>query len=182
MYEDDARKYRGEDTWAMVRRAWEQGETAQSCARRFDVGLDNLWRRRAKGNWRRDRSGGGPPEPMEGWDRFAARALEAFELRRDEVRMLAEVLAAAMAGGPIETVPIWHVGHVLRWRAERLGPETAAADRNWALGKADWTAAFWDGAGRLKPQHALDAVTLDANRAEWREDAGLPPGKAEDWP
>lgn len=40
-------KIRDEDTWAEIRRGWEQGETGASLARRYDVGLANLWRRRA---------------------------------------------------------------------------------------------------------------------------------------
>ena len=35
-------KIRDEDTWAEVRRGWEQGETGASLARRYDVGLANL--------------------------------------------------------------------------------------------------------------------------------------------
>jgi hypothetical protein len=40
-------KLRSEETWAEVRRGWERGETGASLARRYDVGLANLWRRRA---------------------------------------------------------------------------------------------------------------------------------------
>ena len=50
-YED--RKYRSDETWAEVRRAWEQGETGASLAKRYDVGLANLWRRRAAEGWER---------------------------------------------------------------------------------------------------------------------------------
>lgn len=182
MYDDAPRKYRDDDTWAMVRRAWEAGETARSCARRFDVGMDNLWRRRAKENWCRIRPQAATPEPTVGWERHAAQALDAFEVRRDETRMLAEALAAAMAGGPMERIPLWHVGWVLRWRAERLGAEAAAADRAWALGRAAWLADFWDEAGRFRPLAALDQTTLRANREAWREEAGLPPGVAESYP
>lgn len=182
MYDDGGRKYRDEETWEQVRRAWEGGETAQSCAKRFDVGIDNLWRRRAKGNWRRDRPEAPRPEPIEGWDRYARDRLAAFELQRDETRALAIKLAEAMAGGPLAEVPLWHVGFVLRWRAERLGSETAAKDRVWAEGRAGWLATFWTGEGRLAGLEYLDGVTLRANREAWREEMGLPPGEAEEWP
>ncbi|MDZ4364641.1 hypothetical protein [Brevundimonas sp.] len=44
-------KIRSGHIWEEVRRAWEAGETAASVARRYDVGMDNLWRRRAKEGW-----------------------------------------------------------------------------------------------------------------------------------
>ena len=182
MYEGQPRRIRNDDTWDEVRRAWEAGETGASLARRYDVGLANLWRRRASEGWTRRHGENDPaPEPVEGWDRFAQRKLGEFELRREEARALAQTLAAAMAGGEPDTVPLWDVGFVLAWRAERLGPETAAADRAWRA-RHDWAAEFWDGEGRLKRISRLDAVTLNAHRAAWREEAGLPEGKAEAWP
>ena len=175
------RKLRDHDTWGEVRRAWEAGETGASLARRYDVGLDNLWRRRATEGWVRRKGPDPKPEPIEGWDRYARAKMEAFELKRDETRQLAEVLAAAMQGGPLERVPLWHAGHVLTWRAAHLGPEVAAADREY-FRKHAWTDGFWDAAGRLEDLWVLDQVTLKANREAWREDAGLPPGVAEVWP
>lgn len=175
-------KYRSDDTWEQVRRAWESGETAQSCARRFQVGMDTLWKRRAKENWRRDRGEDPAPEPVEGWDRFAARKMDAFELRLESERALATALAQAMTGGPMDSVPLWHAGFVLGWRAEHLSPEAAARDRAWASAKPEWVQTLWDADGRLKPQETLDALTLRANREAWREDAGLPDGVAEGWP
>lgn len=47
------RKYRGPETWAMVRQAYVAGESAPSVARRFDVGLANLRRRAIKEGWTR---------------------------------------------------------------------------------------------------------------------------------
>lgn len=182
MYEGQPRKIRCEDTWAEVRRAWERGETGASLARRYDVGLANLWRRRASEGWRR-RLADEPAsvEPLEGWERHARRRLEEFELRREETRMLAVKLAEAMDGGPLEGVPLWHVGFVLAWRAERAGAEAAARDRAW-MERHEWAGAFWDAAGRLHAVEHLDDVTLEANREAWREDAGLPEGEAEIWP
>lgn len=49
-------KIRSPETWRQVREAWEAGESGSSCARRFDVGLANLWRRRDAEGWTR-------PEP-----------------------------------------------------------------------------------------------------------------------
>lgn len=181
MYEGQSRKIRSEDTWDEVRRRWEAGETGASLARRYDVGLANLWRRRASEGWERRAAEDPAPEPVEGWDRYAQRRLAEFELRRDETRMLAQKLAEAMAGGPLEGVPLWHAGFVLAWRGERLGPETAARDREW-MGRHGWAGAFWTAEGRLGSIGYLDAVTLQANRDAWREDVGLPAGAAEAWP
>lgn len=176
------KKYRSDETWAMVRRAWESGETAQSCARRFDVGMDNLWRRRAKEGWERRTPDDRPPEPVEGWGRHAERKMAEFELRRDTERAVATALAEAMAGGAMDGVPLWHAGFVLAWREARLPPGATAGDRAWAIGRRDWTDGFWGEDGRLLAVTWLDELTLRHNRAEWREDAGLPDGAAEDWP
>ena len=104
-----------------------------------------------------------------------------FELRREETRRLAVKLAEAMGGGSLKGVPLWHVGFVLAWRAERLGAEAAARDGAW-MRRHGWVKAFWDADGRLKAVEEMDATTLAANRAAWREDAGLPDGAAEAWP
>lgn len=175
------RKLRSEDTWAEVRRAWEAGETAASLARRYDVGLDNLWRRRASEGWERRRTADPAPEPVEGWGLYAERRMAEFECRLEETRLLATKLAEAIQGGPLDETPLWHLGFVLAWREKALGPVTGARDRAWAS-RHGWTSALWDEAGRLHPVSQLDAVTLQANREAWREDAGLPAGAAEDWP
>jgi hypothetical protein len=174
-------KIRDRDTWDEVRRAWEGGETGASLARRYDVGLANLWRRRASEGWERGKAPDPVPEPPEGWDRYAQGKMKAFQLQRDETRAVAVKLAEAMAGGPLEAVPLWHVGFVLAWRAGHLGDETAARDREGA-GRHGWTGAFWDADGRLRDLETLDAVTLEANSDAWRDDAGLPDGAAADWP
>lgn len=180
MYEN-ARKLRSEDTWDQVRRAWEAGETAASLARRYDVGLANLWRRRASEGWERRETADPDPVPVEGWDRYARRRMAEFDYRLAETRLVATKLAEAMQGGPLEQTPLWHLGFVLAWRAAHLTPETAARDRAWAS-RYGWTSAFWGETGQLHPTSYLDAVTLQANRDAWREDAGLPPGAAETWP
>lgn len=181
MYEGHARKLRSEDTWDQVRRAWERGETAASLARRYDVGLANLWRRRASESWERRLKADPEPEPVEGWDRYAQRKLAGFDYRLAETRLVATKLAEAMQGGPLENTPLWHLGFVLTWRADNLTAETAARDREWA-GRYGWTSALWSETGWLHPPSYLDEVTLQANRDAWREDAGLPAGAAEAWP
>lgn len=176
------RKYRSEETWAAVRRGWEQGQTAASLARRYDVGLANLWRRRAAEGWVRRRAPDPVPEPLEGWERYAERKLDEWDFNLTETRQVALKLAEAMAGGPLHEVPLWHLGFVLNWRAEHLNPETAARDRDWAR-RYGWTQRLWDETtGRLHPLGTLDRVTLEANAAAWREDVGLPEGAAPNHP
>ena len=61
------RKIRPEAVWAEARKAWEGGETARSVARRYDVGVPALWKRREAEGWRRPDPAYGPVEPAEGW-------------------------------------------------------------------------------------------------------------------
>lgn len=176
-------KFRSEETWAEVRRGWEAGETGASLARRYDVGLANLWRRRAAEGWERDRPDDPNPEPVEGWDRYAQRRMEAFETEIEAQRELARDLLAAMRGGPLEAAPLWHLGFLYAFRAEHLGPETAAADRARAVEKDQpWVEAFWDAEGRLRPTGTLDLAILRLHRDVWRKQVGLPDGAAPDWP
>lgn len=68
------RKYRGPETWARVRKAYEAGESGPSCALRFDVGLANLRKKARNEGWDRKsqalkidlkpmRGEADPPEP-----------------------------------------------------------------------------------------------------------------------
>ena len=106
--------------------------------------------------------------------------LEHF-LEVGEAREVGTRLAEAMAGGPLDAAPLWHAGFLLAWRAEHLGAETAARDREWAA-RRGWTADFWDEDGRLRSPEYLEMVTLKANREAWREEVGLPDGVAPVWP
>ncbi len=63
-------------------------------------------------------------------------------------------------------------------RAERLGPEIAAADREDAR-DLPWAELFWNADGALRRQGRLDDETMRLWRDDWREQAGLPPGAAE---
>ena len=175
------RKYRSEDTWEAVRRGWEQGETAASLARRYDVGLANLWRRRAAEGWERRLEKDPPPEPLEGWKMYAERRLDEFEARVAETRDLAQRLLRIMQGEELNEVPTWHMGYLVVFRANHLGPETAAADRE-RFRDRDWAPAVWDEAGRFRPQYEIDRRLLLMHRKEWREEVGLPEGAAEDYP
>jgi hypothetical protein len=176
-------KIRSEESWAEIRRQWEAGETGASLARRYQVGLANLWRRRASENWQRPERAEPKPEPVEGWDRWARARLEAFELQLAEARAVAMALMDGMRGeGPPTGVPLWHVGFVVEWRAEHLGAAVAARDRAWLTAAHPWAASFWGDEGGLGLAGYLDAVTLMANRDAWREEVGLPDGAAEDVP
>ena len=171
-------KIRSGDTWDEVRRGWEAGETAASLARRYDVGLANLWRRRASEGWEQRSKADPAPEPLEGWDRYAERQRDLFEGRLAAARELAQDLMAAMQGGPVDEAPLWHLGFILTWGAEHLGPEVAAADRERAKDQP-WAEAVWDEAGRLRRPAAQDMAMMRLHRATWREEVGLPEGAAE---
>ncbi len=176
-------KIRSDESWDEIRRCWEAGETGASLARRYQVGLANLWRRRASESWRRPERVDAKPEPVEGWDRWARARLDEFELRLAEQRALAMTLAEAMTGaGPPVGTPLWHVGFVLEWRAEHLGAEAAAKDRAWLMEKHPWAEGFWDEEGRLRRAGYVDMLILMANREAWREETGVPDGVAEDVP
>ncbi|GAA0618271.1 hypothetical protein GCM10009422_12030 [Brevundimonas kwangchunensis] len=178
-YED--RKIRSDETWERVRREWEAGATGSSLAARYDVGLSNLWRRRQSENWVRRPEPERAPEPVEGWERYGRDRLAAFEQQLEETRTLAVTLAAAMNGGSLKGVPVWHVGFVLDWRAQRLDAEAQAADRAY-LEPHEWTHAFWHEDGSLASVKRMDMLTLQANRDDWREDNGIPEGVVEWWP
>lgn len=176
------RKIRDSETWEGARRAWEAGETAQSVARRFDVGMDALWRRRAKEDWNRDRPMDRPPEPTEGWNRRAQDKAREFEDMLRDARELAELLAAAMAGGEMpRELPAWHLGYLIGWRAGHLGPEVAVRDRAWGETQP-WADQIWDEAGKLRGQADMDLRLARMFRAEWRAWAGLPDGVEEGYP
>ena len=49
------RKYRGPETWALVREAYLKGEPGPSPAKRFDVGLANLRKKARREGWTRRR-------------------------------------------------------------------------------------------------------------------------------
>lgn len=174
-------KLRTEETWAKIRRGWERGETGASLAQRYDVGLANLWRRRASEGWER---GGAPdptPEPVEGWDRYAERRLEAFLKGLGETRALALAIVAAVRGGASRDVPLWHLGFLFACRAEHLGEAAAEEDRERAKGQP-WAGAIWDAEGRMRPAHVIDREMLRLYRDAWRKQEGVPEGAAEDWP
>ncbi len=174
-------KVRSDETWARVRRGWEAGETGASLAKRYDVGLDNLWRRRATEGWSREQPEDPPATPVEGWDRYAYNKLEAFETELDEVRELALDLVRIMTSEAIDEAPLWHVPFLYAWRAENRGPEVAAADRERARDKP-WFKTFWDRDGRLKPLETLDQEMWRLHRDEWRARAGIPDGAAVHYP
>lgn len=76
------KKYRGPETWARVRIAYEAGESGPSVARRFDVGLANL-RKKAR---------------IEGWCRRA-------QARRADAELAGTPVAARRPEGAAEAPP-----------------------------------------------------------------------------
>ena len=179
--EVNRRKIRPEAVWAEARKAWEGGETARSVARRYDVGVPALWKRREAEGWKRPDPLSGPVEPAEGWSAFAARAWDGFEARLREERDLAAALAAGMVGERPEHVPLWHLPFVLHWRAEHLGAEVAATDRERNRDQ-DWAGAIWDAEGTMGSVATMTEAMARLNRAVWREEHHLPDGAAESWP
>ncbi|RYG96866.1 MAG: hypothetical protein EON58_11075 [Alphaproteobacteria bacterium] len=179
-------KVRDEDTWAEVRRGWEQGETGASLALRYDVGLANLWRRRASEGWSRDklRTPDPRPEPVEGWDRWCERRLTSFETERDGQRVLALTLVEMLDRDTLEgarmQAPTWHIGWLMTERARRR-PDRAEADRAWGMTRP-WGACVWNAAGAMRPLWDIDARFLALWRADWREEQGLPDSVADAWP
>ena len=175
------RKIRPDAVWVEVRKAWEGGETARSVARRYDVGVHALWKRREAEGWKRPDPVFGLVEPAEGWPVFAAAKYEEFRSRLDEVQLLAAALAAGMVGERPEDVDLWHLPFVLKWRARHLGPETAAEDRNRNRDQ-DWAEAIWDAEGKMGSVRTMTRALVRLHAAEWREANGLPEGVMEGWP
>jgi hypothetical protein len=172
-------KIRSQQTWNEIRRAWERGETGASLALRYDVGLSNLWRRRAAEGWRRLRPDDPTPEPIEGWARYAERQREAFGRRLQDARDLAECLVEAMRDERLSRAPHWHIPWLYHWRAEHLGPEAAARDRARAIEAGHpWAEAFWRADGSLKPLDVLDEAMARLHPEELRGELGLPEGAA----
>ena len=179
--ETTRRKIRPDTVWAQVRKAWEGGETARSVAKRYDVGVPALWKRREAEGWARPEPGAGPVEPAEGWDAFAQGRMDAFEAEQARTRELALDLIAAMRGEPVTEAAMWHVGFIFAWRAEHLGPVVAEANREQIRGKPLFD-ALWDADGTMRSQAVMDLKVMRLNRETWRAEVGLPDGAAEDWP
>ncbi len=176
------RKIRPEAVWAAARKAWEGGETARSVAKRYDVGVPALWKRREAEGWRRPDPRYGPVEPAEGWSAWATRKYDEFDARLAAERDVAMALAAGMVGKRPGTAPLWHIPFIMHWRAEHLGAEIAAEDRERNKGQ-DWAAAVWDAEGKMiDGVRPMTLALIRLLRAEWREEMGLPDGVEEDWP
>lgn len=175
------RRIRPEAVWAEVRKAWEGGETARSVAKRYDVGVHALWKRREAEAWKRPDPVFGPVEPAEGWSVYAADRYREFEERLKEERDLAAALAAALVSERPEDVPLWHLPFVMRWRAERLGPEVAADDRARNRDQL-WATALWDEEGRLGSLADMTRALARLYRDDWRRRYNLPEWAATGWP
>jgi hypothetical protein len=168
-----ARRKVSEETWAMIRRGWEQGQTGASLAQRFEVGLANLWRRRASEGWRRPKAEDRKPEPLEGWAAHVDARVKAFELQLATERLMARRLAEALTGDGRGEMPLWHLGFVMHWRAEQLGDEVARDDRERSRGE-DWAGCVWDDDGRLLPLVTCDLALMQAHRPDLMEELALP--------
>ncbi|WP_395942642.1 hypothetical protein [Brevundimonas sp.] len=172
-------KIRSEETWYDIRREWERGETGASLALRYQVGLSNLWRRRAAEGWRRLQAyeQDPEPEPVEGWVRYAARRKIEFEERLGDARDLAECLVEAMKDERLMRAPHWHIPWLYHWRAEHLGEEAAARDRARAVEAGyPWAESFWREDGSLMPLGWMDQEMARLHPKELREALGAPEG------
>ena len=168
------RKVVSQEVWDEIRRSWEGGETGQSLAQRYDVGLSNLWRRRASEAWERAAPEQRKPEPAEGWEAYEARMRQEFNARIASEREVAVMLLRFLQGDDdLMNAPLWHLGFLFNWRAEHLGPERAAADRE-AFAQAPWADRVWATDGTLKSERQVDAGLLEFTRKDWRAFVGLP--------
>jgi hypothetical protein len=86
-----------------------------------------------------------------------------------------------MVGQRPEGVPLWHVPFVMHWRAEHLGADVAAADRERNRDQV-WAGAVWDAEGAIGSVERMTLEMARLNRAVWREQHGLPDWAAEGWP
>ncbi|WP_332658534.1 hypothetical protein [Brevundimonas sp.] len=181
MRERQPPRFHSEEVWEQVRRGWEQGETGASLAKRYQVGLANLWRRRASEGWVRPTEKDPIPEPLEGWDSYARRRFDQFEIDVKETRELAQSLLAFMRGEPMTEAPLWHLAWLFAFRAEHLGAETAEQDWKRA-GNQPWADCVWEKDGRLKYPPGAEYQILLRHRDLWRKQMGLPDGAAESYP
>ena len=181
MGEQGRRRVTPDAVWAEARKAWEGGETARIVAKRYDVGVPALWKRREAEGWKRPETRFGPIEPAEGWDAAAERRMTRFLNDLETQRALALALLAALEGGRPDELAAWHLGFYYRWRAERLGAEVAAADRARVAGQP-WAGAVWDADGQLRAQYESDRAILELFRDGWRQEVGLPEGVAMSYP
>lgn len=127
------RKYRGPETWAQVRQAYVAGESAPSCARRFDVGLANLRRRARLQGWTRSaiaaqldlkplRGGADAPDPAlraldPGLDEDAAPPMDPHQALSDAVRRAAGLLSRGKTEEATALLRAATVLEKLRWSA-----------------------------------------------------------------
>ena len=173
------RKIRSEAVWAEARKAWEDGETARSVARRYDVGVPALWKRREAEGWKRPDPAMSmkPVEPAEGWARHVQGRREDFQQRLDAARDLAECLVDAMTDERLMRAPHWHIPWLYHWSAEHLGPQAAAQDRARAVEAGHpWAETFWRPDGTLRPLHVMDDDMARLHPEAFREALGLPEG------
>ena len=122
------RKYRGPETWARVRKAYEAGESGPSCALRFDVGLSNL-RKRARN---------------EGWDRKS-------QARKNDLKPMRGEADPTEPAVPM--VPISLKGCASGDVEPEFNPLEAATI---AARKASWRAAQGDGRGAMEMLKVAD--------------------------
>lgn len=95
---------------------------------------------------------------------------EAIEQRAAE---LAEQLLSDTGAAPVQ-----HGLFALRWRAETLGAEAAAADRRRAE-DGGWARRYWDEEGRLRPRAEVSAGLWEGMKGTMRDLAGLPSARPE---
>lgn len=143
------RKYRGPETWARARIAYEEGQTGPDVARRFDVGLANLRKKATKEGWTR---------------RHAAERVEAELAAASD----SEADSGAFGGTPTRRVP--EAEPPLASPAQATAAAVARAASALTAGRATEALALLKAAEALSRASGAGGLEAEADRPPAPED------------